>query len=106
MTWKVHIFENGNECLIIVIVFMLLDDNSVITAAHCFEKEGKKRKKKIPIGKYQIRIGLDNSTDYRIKVSKKIIFGDIHNLFCRKYINMKNGKRIRSMLMLSIMMWP
>ena len=43
--------------------FMLLDEDSVITAAHCFEKENEGNKEQ-----YQIRTGLEDSSEYRIKV--------------------------------------
>ena len=56
------------------LIYVAIGENSVITAAHCFEKEkvGKKGNK-IPIGKYQLRAGLEDSFEYRIKVSNNVL---------------------------------
>ena len=49
---------------------MLLDEDSVITAANCFEEEneGITGNNREEVGKYQIRTGLGDRSEYRIKV--------------------------------------
>ena len=76
------------------LIYVAIGENSVITAAHCFEKEkvGKKGNK-IPIGKYRLRAGLEDSFEYRIKVSNNVLYKILKircHLIKRSFFNFSN----------------